>query len=137
METGKPVGSHVPPLGDGWHDLPGGGAVKMKGGFPVQVTDKGHWNLDENGILAEAARKTGMKLTWGTQDRTKRWRRGSTLKLFLGFDVWRWSFATVLLAPCEECGNDAGIKWVEVPGGPPWWICERCYQKVLSGQHDD
>ena len=49
---------------DGWHDLPGGGAVEIVGGVPVRITDKGRWNLDENTLLAEAAELTGLQLTW-------------------------------------------------------------------------
>ena len=42
----------------------GGGAVEMKGGIPVRVSDKGHPTLDETKILSAAAQLTGMKLTW-------------------------------------------------------------------------
>jgi len=112
--------------GNGWHDLPGGGAVEIKDGVPVRITDKGRWNLDENTILAEAAKLTGMHLTW-TWGRASRWRHNSFLTIFHRWSTHHWSLARVFVGACELCGDEVGARWMKVIGeDSPSWIGEDC-----------
>jgi len=111
---------------DGWHDLPGGGAVEIVGGFPVRITDKGRWNLDENTLLAEAAELTGMQLTW-THNRGSRWRRNGLLAMFRPGTASHWSLARVFVCACELCGDEVGVRWMKVIGETaPGWVGESC-----------
>jgi hypothetical protein len=114
-------------LRDGWHDLPGGGAVEMKGGIPVRVSDKGHRTLDEAKILSAAAQLTGTKLTWGGGDRAKRWRPNNLLTVFRRDNFSEWCLARVLVAVCELCGDEVGTRWVKLVGeSDPGWVGESC-----------
>jgi hypothetical protein len=123
--------SNVIRLKNGWHDLPCGGSVEVEDRIPIRVSDKGWWNLDENQILGEAAKLTGTKLTWGDLDRSRRWTKAGLRGIFSGSDKWRWCFAKVLLAPCDMCGDDAGVRWILLPGEElRRWSCEACSRQV-------
>ena len=114
------------PTSDGWHDLSSGGAVELKGGIPVRITDKGNWTLDENKILAEAAELTEAKLTWNS-DRARRWRHNSLLSTFRPGLTWQWCLARVLRDACELCGNEVGVRWMKViDQRSPGWVGEDC-----------
>lgn len=121
---------------DGWHDLPGGGAVQVSNGVPAQVSDKGRWDLDELKLFAEAAEFTCTKLTW-VRDRTKRWHHGSLFEL-LGPSA-TWCYAKVALAGCDVCGSEVGGQWVRRPGGDesPEWCCTNCAAEVARGGGDE
>ena len=113
--------------GDGWHDLPGGGAVEIKESIPVRVSDKGNWTLEETAILAAAARHSGMKLTWATDDRSTRWRRDSILSVLRGGNVWSWCYARVLRVACELCGQEPGTQLRKIVGQDELaWVGEEC-----------
>jgi hypothetical protein len=112
---------------ENWHELPGGGGVQVKDGTPVQVTDRGRWDLDETEILSQAAALTRTRLTWGDLDRSKRWRRAGRARALTGSATWPWCFAIVLPAACEVCGSNAGRRWAHLPGEPSSiWICDPC-----------
>jgi hypothetical protein len=114
------------PTSDGWHDLPSGGAVELKDGVPVRITDKGNGSFDENKILAEAAELTECKLTWSL-DRATRWRRNSLLSVFRRGLIWSWCLARVLRDACELCGNEVGVRWMKVVDQQsPGWVGEDC-----------
>lgn len=121
------------PKGDGWHDLPSGGAVELEDGIPVRITDKGAWSLDENKILAEAAELTGCKLTWNL-DRARRWRHNTLLSVFRAGLIWRWCLARVLRDACEECGTEVGVRWMRLAGQQPRWVGEDCARDAPDGE---
>jgi hypothetical protein len=101
------------PVRDGWHDLPSGGAVEIKDGIPVRVSDKARSSLDENEILAEAAQLTGMYLTWQTLRRPGNYSE--------------WSLAHVLVGACELCAEEVGVRWMKyVVDDSPAWVGEEC-----------
>ncbi len=115
------------PVRDGWHDLPSGGAVEMKDGIPVRVSDKANWILDDNKILAEAAQQTGMKLTWAGRGRSQRWRSNNLLTMFRLGNYSRWCLARVLVEACELCGDEVGVRWMKAIGDDsPAWVGEEC-----------
>jgi hypothetical protein len=120
------------PLRDGWNEMPCGGAVRVKDGVPLEVSDQGRWNLDEAQILAEAAKLTGCKINWYNLDRWRRWRGPGPLSVFSEGNRYRWSVAKVALEPCEECGSAAGETWVQ-RGDEAAWLCRACAGKAASG----
>jgi len=121
---------------DGWHDLPGGGAVEIDDGIPVRITDKGRWNLDEDTILAEAAGLTGMQLTW-TWSRGPRWRRNGLLAMFRRGTLEHWRLARVLVGVCELCGDEVGVRWMKVTDGTqPGWVGESCARDSPEVVHE-
>jgi hypothetical protein len=123
------------PARNGWLDLPGGGAVELKDGVPVRVSDKGRWGLDENRILSDAAAQTGVKLTWAYLNRSKRWRYGNFFRSFLPGNAWDWCIASVLRAGCDLCASGAGVKWVPLSGEEvPAWVCEPCSRTAADIQ---
>jgi hypothetical protein len=115
----------MPTLTDGWNDLPSGGVVQVKDGIPLQVSDKGRWNLEETQILAEAAKLTGSKITWRRLERWRRWQEAGLLSIFSESNRYRWSCAEVVREVCELCGSEVGSKWVRLQGQDVW-SCESC-----------
>jgi hypothetical protein len=121
-----------PQLAEGWHDLPGGGSVEIKDGFPFQICDKGDDNLNENSILAEAADYTETKLQWRSDGRARRWYQSSLVHLL--FDVIKqvpdhqfWSYSKIILDVCHSCGDAIGVQWINRPTEPfRQWVCEAC-----------
>ncbi|MDC0748672.1 hypothetical protein [Polyangium mundeleinium] len=116
---------------DGWHDLPSGGAVEIQNGFPVRVSDKARWNLEETRILEEAKAFANAKLTWAIRDRSRRWTKAALWTIFKAPDRARWNFAGVLPGACERCGEEAGIRFIErAPGEEHEWIGEACFKEI-------
>ena len=119
--------SDIPILNDGWYDLPSGGAVQIKNGIPIKVSDKGRWDLEEGQILAEVVEFTESKITWRDLDRSKRWRKAGLFSILTKSDRWRWNLANVIRMACENCGCDVGTCWVQPPDQEnTMWICDAC-----------
>jgi hypothetical protein len=112
---------------DGWHDLPGGGSVKIEGGNPVEVSDRGRRGLDENQILREASEYSNAKLTWAIFDRSRRWYRPALLQVLTGKAQLQTCSAGVLRAGCDLCASNVGVQWVQPsPDDSPIWWCGEC-----------
>ena len=113
-----------------WRDLPHGGAMRLEGDVPVEVSDKGNWQLDEIQILRDAEGTSGVKLTWMHLNRARRWQRTSITAVFRSPGKWHWCTAKVLLAACDFCGIEMGERWDDDRGLPdPVWVCADCAAK--------
>ena len=120
-------------LSDGWHSLPIGGALLVKSGRPIRVTDKGDWTIDELSLLREAESFTGFKLNY-TYARGKRWRDSSLSEVLFKKVGSTWSFANIYSGVCFRCGDDAGSYWwQESEGGHEYWICSDCKEDLEKG----
>jgi hypothetical protein len=104
-----------------------GGAVHSEAGIPVEVSDKGAWQLDENRILSDAQEVTMTKLTWRHLNRSRRWQKAPITTVFRPGDEWNWCIAKVAPAACDSCGIQVGKHWITAPGtSNRIWICETC-----------
>ena len=110
-----------------WQDLPGGGAVHSEAGIPVEVTDKGAWQLCEDRILSDAQEATMTKLTWMHLNRSRRWQKTPFSAVLRPHNEWSWCIAKVAQAACDSCGIQLGKHWITVPGtSNRIWMCETC-----------
>ena len=117
---------------DGWLELPCGGAVEVRDGVPVRVTDNGNYRLDDRQILQEAAAATGTQLKWREQGRSRRWRS----RLGFIFDAkgtYRKEVAGVLRDACTVCGLEVGESNVTPEnGGPVEWAGQQCAHAMIA-----
>ena len=110
-----------------WHDLPNGGAMRCEFRVPVEVADKGAWQLDENRILTDAKEVSGVKLTWMHLSRAERWQKTPFMAVLRPNGGWNWCIAKVVPAACDSCGVEVGVRWVcEVGSLYQLWFCKTC-----------
>lgn len=122
-------------LPDGWHDLPNGGALMIKNGWPFMITDKGAWSIDELSLLREAENFSGFKLNY-TCSRARRWRQSRIIEALFKIKGigWNWCLAKVFSGACERCGDEAGSFWWPDPeGGSDYWIGTGCKEELENG----
>ena len=104
--------------------------MRLSGEIPVEVTDKGAWQLDENQILAQSQEVAGFKLTWLYACRGRPWRKAPLLAVFRTGE-WNWPLARVALSACESCGIEAGTQWViEKDTSDRSWVCDGCRDEI-------
>jgi hypothetical protein len=109
-----------------WQDLPHGGAIRREDALPVEVSDKGAWQLDENRILRDAEEISGTKLTWMHLSRARRWHKAPITGVLRSGDEWNWCMAKVAAAACDSCGIEAGNRWIGESSSDRVWVCETC-----------
>jgi len=124
-------------LKDGWLDLPSGGAVEVRDGVPVRVTDNGNYRLDDWQILREAAAATNTELTFRRQGRSERWRKRGIGQIFDARGIYRPEVADVLRNACTACGSAVGEEKVTPDnGGPVEWACRQCAHAMIAHHLD-
>jgi hypothetical protein len=112
-----------------WCDLPHGGAMRLEDDAPVELSDKGAWQLDEIQILRDAEEVSGIKLTWMHLSRAQRWQKAPITAVLRPRDEWNWCTAKVARAACDLCGVEMGKRWISESGAPdPVWVCDTCWR---------
>jgi hypothetical protein len=104
--------------------------MRLEGDIPVEVSDKGAWQLDEIQILKDAEELSGIKLTWMHLSRARRWQKAPITAVIRAGGEWNWSTARVAPAACDSCGVEMGKRWIGPPGTPgSVWVCESCWRR--------
>lgn len=105
--------------------------MRLEDDIPVEVSDKGVWQLDELGILRDAEELSGIKLTWMHLSRARRWQKTPITAVLRPRDEWNWSTAKVARAACDVCGVEMGMRWIGESGSPNVvWVCDTCRRRT-------
>lgn len=105
--------------------------MRLEEDLPVEVSDKGAWQLDEIRILRDAEEASGIKLTWMHLGRARRWQKAPITAVLRPRDEWNWSTAKVAPAACDSCGVELGKQWIGELGAPDRvWVCDACRRRT-------